>query len=67
MIFRTSARVSAIINGAVDNYDNEGSTSSGIGDSHDTILMLFQNAENNHSEDQQQKISKFSEEFITKR
>lgn len=58
---------SAVIHGAVDNYDNEEGTSSVIGGSYDTILMLFQNAENNHNEDQQQQISKVSEEFITKR
>lgn len=45
---------SAIIHAAVDNYDNEEGTFSGIGDSHDTILVFFQNAENEHGEDQQQ-------------
>ena len=44
---------SAIILGAVDKYDTEEGTSSGIASSHDTILVLFQNAENNRSEDQQ--------------
>ena len=39
---------SAIIQGAMDNFDNEESTSSGIGGSHDTILMLFQNTDLNH-------------------
>ena len=34
---------SSIIHGATDNFDHEENTSSGIGGSHDTILMLFQN------------------------
>ena len=58
---------SAIIHDAVDNYDNEEGTSSGIGGSHDTILMLFQNAENDDGEDQQQQISKVPAEFVTRR
>ena len=34
---------SIVIHGAMDNFDNEESTQSGIGSSHDTILMFFQN------------------------
>ena len=34
---------SAIIQGAMDKFDNEENTTSGIGGSHDTILVLFQN------------------------
>ena len=33
---------SILIHGAMDNFDHEENTSSGIGGSHDTILMLFQ-------------------------
>ena len=32
-----------VIHGAMDNFDDDEATSSGIGGSHDTILMLFQN------------------------
>ena len=35
---------SIAIHGAMDNFDDEKGTQSGIGSSHDTILMLFQNA-----------------------
>ena len=58
---------SSIICGAADNYDNDEGTFSGIGGCNETIMMLFQNAENNHSEDQQQHRSKVPEEFTTKR
>ena len=34
---------SVLIHGAMDNFDHEENTKSGIGGSHDTILMLFQN------------------------
>ena len=33
-----------MLHGAMDNYDNNEGTLSGIGSSHDTILMLFQNS-----------------------
>ena len=33
---------SSIIHGAMDNFDHEENTFSGIGGSHDTILVLFQ-------------------------
>ena len=33
---------SSIIHGAIDNFDHEGNTFSGIVESHDTILVLFQ-------------------------
>ena len=35
-----------LIQGAMDNFDHEENTKSGIGGSHDTILMLFQNTAN---------------------
>ena len=35
-----------LIQGAMDNFDPEENTKSGIGGSHDTILMLFQNTAN---------------------
>ena len=34
---------SKLIHGAMDNFDKEENTSSGIGGSHDVILVLFQN------------------------
>ena len=36
---------SSIIHGAMDNFDHEENTSSGIGGSHDTILVLFQKSD----------------------
>ena len=40
---------SVLIHGAMDNFDHEENTSSGIaGGSHDTILMLFQKLVRNH-------------------
>ena len=36
---------SILIHGAMDNFDHEENTSSGIGGSHDTNLMLFQNTD----------------------
>ena len=51
--------ISPIIHGAVDDYDNEKGTSSGIIGSHDTILMLFKDAEKNHSEDQQNRLARY--------
>ena len=35
------------VQGAIDNFDHEENTKSGIEGSHDTILMFFQNGENN--------------------
>ena len=35
-----------LIQGAMGNFDHEENTKSGIGGSHDTILMLFQNTAN---------------------
>ena len=35
------------IQGTMDNFDHEENTKSGTDGSHDTILMLFQNRENN--------------------
>ena len=32
---------SVMIHGAMDNFDNEENTSSGVGSSHDTILIFF--------------------------
>ena len=40
------------IHGAMDNFDHEESTSSGIGRSHDTILVLFQKAHGNDDPDE---------------
>ena len=39
-----------MLHGAMDNYDNNESTLSGIGSSHDTIMMLFQNTKEISSE-----------------
>ena len=39
----SSMQNSVLIHGAMDNFDHDERTSSGIGGSHDTILMLFQN------------------------
>ena len=36
---------SLIVQGAMDNFDHEENTSSGIGGSHDTILVLFQKSD----------------------
>ena len=33
---------SSIIHGAMDNFDHKGNTLSGVGGSHDTVLVLFQ-------------------------
>ena len=41
-----SIKPSVLIQGAMDNFDHEENTSSGIGGSHDTILVLFQNCQN---------------------
>ena len=38
---------SLLVHGAMDNFDHDERTLSGIGGSHDTILMLFQNAHDN--------------------
>ena len=45
---------SAVIHGAMDNFDHDEGTSSGIGGSHDTILMLFQNRQNDTEEPQKE-------------
>ena len=50
-----------IIHGAMDNFDHEENTS-GIGGSHDTILMLFQNCDSS-SEDNVQTV--FSQKLDT--
>ena len=44
------------LHGSMDNFDHEEATSSGIGGSHDTILMLFQNS--NKVENTQKILSK---------
>ena len=41
--------VSLFIHGAMDNFEHTEVTSSGIGGSHDTILMLFQNQNQNEN------------------
>ena len=38
-----------LIHGAMDNFEHTEVTSSGIGGSHDTILMLFQNQNENEN------------------
>ena len=48
---------STVIHGAMDNFDHDEGTSSGIGGSHDTILMLFQNRQSD-TEDPQKDLSK---------
>ena len=45
-----------LIQGAMDNFDHEENTQSGIGGSHDTILMLFQNPDGG-TEDEVHQIS----------
>ena len=40
-----------LIQGAMDNFDHEENTKSGIGRSHDTILMLLQNTVNETGEE----------------
>ena len=42
-----SIQPKVLIQGANDNFDHEENTKSGTDGSHDTILMLFQNRENN--------------------
>ena len=42
-----SIQPKVLIQGAMDNFDHEENTKSGTDGSHDTILMLFQNRENN--------------------
>ena len=46
-----SIKPSVLIQGAMDNFDHEENTSSGIAGSHDTILVLFQNCENTDQDD----------------
>ena len=41
-----------LIQGAMDNFDHEENTKSGIGGSHDTILMLFQNPDKDEQDEQ---------------
>ena len=43
---------SVLIHGAMDNFDHDERTSSGIGGNHDTIVMLFQNSQNATAEPQ---------------
>ena len=38
------------LHGAMDNFDHDENTPSGIGGSHDTILMFFQNDQNKPNE-----------------
>ena len=44
----------AVIHGAMDNFDHDEGTASGIGGSHDTILILFQNRQNDTEEPQKE-------------
>ena len=47
-----------LIQGAMDNFDHEENTKSGIGGSHDTILMLFQNPDKDEQEEPRQLSTK---------
>ena len=51
---------SIFIHGAMDNFDHEENTSSGIGGSHDTILVLFQNTDGNEEDTERYSISQKS-------
>ena len=51
--------------GSMDNFDHEEATSSGIGGSHDTILMLFQNS--NKTGNKQKALSKKPPNFKSQR
>ena len=43
-----------IIHGTMDNFDHEENTKSGIGGSHDTILMMFQSSKGRLNNSQSQ-------------
>ena len=43
-----------LVQGAMDNFDHEENTKSGIGGSHDTILMLFQNPDKDEQDEPRQ-------------
>ena len=51
-----------LLHGAMDNFDHDENTPSGIGGSHDTILMVFQNDQNNSNE-KSAEISQMPENF----
>ena len=48
---------STMVQGAMDNFDHDENTKSGIGGSHDTILMLFQNTERSIENEDETQIS----------
>ena len=51
-----------LLHGAMDNFDHDENTPSGIGGSHDTILMVFQN-DQNKSNEKSAEISQMPENF----
>ena len=53
-----------LIQGAMDNFDHEENTKSGIGGSHDTILMLFQNPDKDEQDEPRQLSTKPTIGFI---
>ena len=55
-----------LIQGAIDNFDHEENTKSGIGGSHDIILMLFQNTANEIGNKPKEISTKPSAEFERK-
>ena len=57
---------SVMIHGVMDNFHHEENTLSGIGGSHDTILMLFQNG-NNTSDDATAQISQVPNSLFPKK
>ena len=55
-----------LIQGTMDNFDHEENTKSGIGGSHDTILMLFQNTANEIGDKPKEISTKPSAQFERK-
>ena len=51
-----------LLHGAINNFDHGENTPSGIGGSHDTILMVFQN-DQNKSNEKSAEISQMPENF----
>ena len=52
-----------LIQGVMDNFDHEENTKSGIGGSHDTILMLFQNPDKDEQDEPRQLSTKPTTSF----
>ena len=55
-----------LLHGAMDNFDHDENTPSGIGGSHDTILMVFQN-DQNKSNEKSAEISQMPQNFPSKK